>query len=115
MTFTIGRAALATVLTVASIGGVFAAGQEDAAAGSEPARISYMIFDNGRYATTLEDHIILRELGKRFNVDWDMQPVPSSDAPGAHYHAVRRRHDSTCGSALWGCWTPSGRSSFRRQ
>ena len=79
MTFTIGRAALVAVLTVASIGGVFAAGQEDAAAGSEPARISYMIFDNGRYATTLEDHIILRELGKRFNVDWDMQPVPSSD------------------------------------
>ena len=80
MTLSINRGALVALVVLTIVTSAFAAGQDEAATErSEPAHISYMVFDNGRYASTLQDHIILRELGKKFSVDWEIIPVPSSD------------------------------------
>jgi putative aldouronate transport system substrate-binding protein len=58
---------------------IFGGGEKEKAAETGPAKISYMIRDLGRYQTNPKKHIPLSHLAEKFNVEWDLIVVPSSD------------------------------------
>jgi putative aldouronate transport system substrate-binding protein len=76
--FRVGIVALMAIACLAA--GWASAQKEGAASGSQArARISYMIQDNGRYPTAADKHIVLRELGRKLNIEWDLVVVPATE------------------------------------
>ena len=74
-------------VVLACVGGPLWAGgvAEPSAAGTmaeSTAHVSYFFKYYGRYPLNPDEHIVFRELGSKFNIEWDL-----SSAPGSEYNS----------------------------
>ena len=78
------KTVVAWLVVLACAGGPLWGGgvEEQSAAGDgaeTTAHVSYFFKDYGRYPLDPEKHIVFRELGKKFNIEWDLSSAPGSE------------------------------------